>query len=512
VEPLGKLGAAVVGGAGAAQERAAGDGAGCGGSSEEETMSGNAEWSPSSWRSLPAKQQPTYKDAAKLDVALKKVKSLPPLVATHEVDNLRKALAECVQGKRFLLQGGDCAEQFAECSSTSIENKIKILLQQSLVLTYGARMPTVRIGRMAGQFAKPRSSDIETVDGVSLPSYRGDNVNAYEFTSEGRDPDPQRLVDGYFHSAATMNYMRVVIAEGVADLRHADAWAMPFVKHQPRRSQYEHISGRIMNAMDFIATCGVQLDPVLKSVDMFQSHEALHLAYEEAMTERVADGRYFNLGAHFLWIGDRTRQLDHAHVEYMRGISNPIGIKVGPSSKPDELIKLIKAVWPNPEATPGKVTLITRFGASNVATMLPPLIKAVKAASLPVLWISDPCHGNTTTTASGHKTRSFDDILKEIEECLRVHSENDNHLGGVHFELTGDNVTECVGGGVAEEDLPLRYATLCDPRLNGAQSLEMAFRITELIQQHRHPGAMPESPDTVFGHSDHDAKRPKLEN
>lgn len=411
------------------------------------------------------------------------------LARRRERERLIFIQAECGDGKRFLLQGGDCAEQFAECESSTIENKIKILLQQSLVLTYGASMPTVRVGRMAGQFAKPRSSDTETVDGLTLPSYRGDNVNGYAFTEKERTCDPGRLVQGYFHSAATINYMRVVIAEGLADLRHADAWRMDFVNNAKRREECARISERIVSALNFLQTCGVDnLDPVLRSVDMYTSHEALHLEYEEAMTVKRGE-KYYNVGAHYLWIGDRTRQLDHAHVEYMRGIANPIGVKVGPSlaNKPEELVSLVKRLWPEPKRSPGKVSLITRFGASNVRAMLPPLVQAIKLAGLPVVWVCDPCHGNTTTASSGHKTRDFDNILKEVEECIAVHEELGSNLGGVHFELTGDNVTECTGGPqeLTESDLPERYNTLCDPRLNYAQSLEMAFSITERLKKRK---------------------------
>jgi 3-deoxy-7-phosphoheptulonate synthase len=320
-------------------------------------------------------------------------------------------------------------------------------------------------------------------DGEEIPSYRGDNVNGYE--KHLRQPDPNRIVEGYFHSAATINYARVVIAEGLGDLRKADAWSMEFVQNAKRRTVYENISKKIVNAMEFIETCGVALDSALKSIDMFTSHEGLHLDYEESMTTQAPDGKYYNTGAHFLWIGDRTRQLDHAHIEYFRGISNPIGIKVGPSSKPDELIKLIRTLWPDPVASPGRITLISRFGANNVQAMLPPLLKAVQEADppLPVVWISDPMHGNTTTTSDGLKTRSFDDVLKEVAECINVHSKMGSFLAGVHFELTGDNVTECTGGpeNLTDKDLPLRYTTLCDPRLNYAQSIEVAFRLAEHI-------------------------------
>jgi 3-deoxy-7-phosphoheptulonate synthase len=336
-------------------------------------------------------------------------------------------------------------------------------------------------------------------DGEEIPSYRGDNVNGYE--KHLRQPDPNRIVEGYFHSAATINYARVVIAEGLGDLRKADAWKMEFVQNAKRRTVYENISKKIVNAMEFIETCGVALDSALKSIDMFTSHEGLHLDYEEAMTTQTEDGKYYNTGAHFLWIGDRTRQLDHAHVEYFRGISNPIGIKVGPTSKPDELIAMIRTLWPDPEAEPGRITLISRFGAHNVQAMLPPLLKAVKEADppLPVVWISDPMHGNTTTSQDGLKTRSFNDVLKEVEECINVHSSMGSFLAGVHFELTGDNVTECTGGpeNLTDKDLPLRYTTLCDPRLNYAQSIEVAFRLAEHIVESKNvrPGLSdPKSP------------------
>lgn len=319
------------------------------------------------------------------------------------------------------------------------------------------------------------------IDGKEFHSYRGDNVNGYE--KHLREPDPDRIVQGYFHSAATINYVRVAISEGMCDLRKADMWKMDFVQNEKRRLVYENISKKIVNAMEFIETCGVNLDPALKGIDMFTSHEGLHLEYEEAMTTMSPDGKHYNTGAHFLWIGDRTRQLDHAHAEYFRGISNPIGLKVGPSTKPAELVELIHLLWPDPEAVPGKITLITRFGANNVQKMLPPVLKAVQQAGLPVVWISDPMHGNTTTSQDGYKTRSFDNVLKEVEECINVHTKMNSFLAGVHFELTGDNVTECTGGpeNLTERDLPLRYTSLCDPRLNYAQSVEMGFRLAEHV-------------------------------
>lgn len=440
-------------------------------------------WSPSSWRAMPILQQPKYKDPKALVEALTRVETLPPLVGFQEINNLKSSLAECARGERFLLQGGDCAERFTDCTTETITAKLKILLQMSLVLTYGARTPTVRVGRIAGQYSKPRSSDTEVVDGKTVFSYRGDNVNG--FAVADREPDPNRLVDGYFHSAATMNAVRVVLADGLGDVRHAKAWEMGFVKNKTRRATYESMAKDITDSLDFMETCGVPIDPVLQSVDFFTSHEGLHLAYEEAMTSQGPDGRFYNVGTHFLWIGDRTRQLDHAHIEYFRGIANPIGIKVGPSMKPAELVELITRLWPNPAADPGRITLISRFGAEKVATMLPPLLEAVKEAGLPVVWTCDPMHGNTHSTESGMKTRSFDAVVKELVECVKAHGECGTILGGVHFELTGDNVTECVGGpqDLGESDLPERYTTHCDPRLNYAQSIEVAFMLATYLNE-----------------------------
>mmetsp|Transcript_17789 Transcript_17789/g.21922 ORF Transcript_17789/g.21922 Transcript_17789/m.21922 type:complete len:483 (-) Transcript_17789:2898-4346(-) len=449
-----------------------------------------AQWEPHSWRKLPAKQQPKYENEEELLKCIEEVKRLPPIVATTEIDKLQSLLAECARGERFLLQGGDCAEQFSDCTWDTIAAKVKILLQMSFAITYGARIPTVRIGRLAGQFAKPRSSDFEILsDGRKVFSYRGDNVNGSDIDT--RNPDPKRLLEGYFRSAATMNCARVVIAEGLADLRKATTWDMGFEKNTVRRNENEVMAQKIVSALDFIETCGVALDPVLRSVDMFVSHEGLHLPYEEALTRKSpTNGEYYNIGTHFLWIGDRTRQLDHGHVEYFRGIANPIGIKVGPTMKPLELVDLIEKVWPNPLETPGKVTLITRFGYDNVSSMLPPLIEAVKKANFPVVWICDPMHGNTTsTTVDGKKfkTRKFDSVLKELEECVKAHKESGSFLAGVHFELTGDNVTECTGGpeNLTDAHLPERYNTGCDPRLNYAQSIEVAFRLAEYLLESR---------------------------
>mmetsp|Transcript_11153 Transcript_11153/g.14534 ORF Transcript_11153/g.14534 Transcript_11153/m.14534 type:complete len:459 (-) Transcript_11153:1475-2851(-) len=443
------------------------------------------EWTPASWRNFPVKQQPNYEDKQELDKTINEISSLPPIVATTEIDNLKSLLAECSQGKRFLLQGGDCAEQFADCNLQTIAAKVKILLQMSFAITYGANIPTVRIGRLAGQFAKPRSSDYETLpDGTKVPSYRGDNVNGNAIGD--RSPDPRRLLEGYFRSVATMNCARVVVAEGLADLRHSDTWDMGFVRNRKRRKKNEEMAEKIVSALEFMETCGVAIDPLLQSVDLFVSHEGLHLAYEEALTRKSTKGGYYNVGTHFLWIGDRTRQLDHAHIEYFRGISNPIGVKVGPTMTPKGLVDLLSLLWKNPKEDPGKVTLITRFGCENVATMLPPLINAVADANFPVVWICDPMHGNTSTTVvegQKFKTRDFDSVLKELEECVKVHKSNNSFLAGVHFELTGDNVTECTGGpeNLTEDQLPERYNTMCDPRLNYAQSIEVAFRLAEYL-------------------------------
>lgn len=439
------------------------------------------EWSPSSWRKFPIKQQPTYKDVDALNRVTKELSELPPLIVPGEVDKLCKQLGEVAKGKRFLLQGGDCAERFKDCNSAFIEKKLKILLQMSLVLTWGAKIPTVRIGRMAGQFSKPRSSDFETIDGEQIYSFRGDNVNGFD--PSNREPDPSRLLQAYFHSAATLNYVRALLGSKFADLHDASHWDLDFVRNAAHRIEYESMVTRILEALDFIKVCGAGDDPAFSTVDFFTSHEGLHLPFEESMTYKV-DGKYYNLGAHFLWIGDRTRQLDHAHVEYFRGIENPIGIKVGPSSKPEEIVELVKMLWPEPAAQPGRITLITRMGSEKVTEFLPSIVKAVADANLPVVWQCDPMHGNTSTSKpSGLKTRDLDKILKELRVTFEVHKSLGTKLGGVHLELTGENVTECTGGPemLTEENLPERYTTYCDPRLNYAQSMEVAFLIAAYL-------------------------------
>lgn len=433
-------------------------------------------WSPSSWRAKPVDQMVEYKDPAALEDALAKAKALPPLFSPGETDALRAQLADVAAGKRFLLQGGDCAERFADCNSDAIEQKLKIMLQMSLVLTWGARVPTVRVARMAGQFAKPRSKATELVDGVEYFSFRGDNVNSHDLSQ--RDPDPQRLIDGYFHSSATLNYARSLIKEGFCDLRCSTNWELGFVKSPLHRGKYEKMVSTILDSLAFADICGLADESRLKTIDLFTCHEGLHLPYEEALTRKKGD-KYYNVGAPFIWIGDRTRHPDHAHVEYFRGIENPIGLKVGPSMKVEDLVPLILKLCPDIKEQPGKVTLISRFGAGNVAKFLPPLIRVVKAAALPVIWCCDPMHGNTTTSSSGLKTRSFDDVLSELTQSFSLHTGEGSKLGGVHFEMTGENCTECTGGPeeLRDDDLPLRYTTYCDPRLNYAQSLEMAFII-----------------------------------
>ena len=444
----------------------------------------NSNWSPASWRERPICQQPDYPDAAALERALDEVRALPPLVNHGEVDALRAHLAKAAKGEAFLLQGGDCAERFADCTKTSIEAKLKILLQMSLVLTWGARIPVIRVGRMAGQYAKPRSNDTETVNGVELPSYRGDNVNSIKPDTAARIADPQRLVKAYHHSTATLNYARALVDGGFADLHHPQHWDLGFVRSEAQRKEYEDMVERIRDAIDFVESTGVRGTATLKTIELFSSHEGLLLAYEEALTEKVND-QWYNLGAHFLWIGDRTRNLGDAHLEYFRGIENPIGVKVGKQMQPQELVEIITTL--EPENRPGRITLISRVGTANVRETLPPLIAAVREAGRVVTWVCDPMHGNTTLTDTGLKTRNYDLILEELAAAFEIHQEQGGQLGGVHFELTGEDVTECTGGPqeLSEADLSRSYETYCDPRLNYAQSLELALRIAQRLQTHR---------------------------
>ena len=444
-------------------------------------MSIQRPWSPDSWRTLPIRQQPTYDDPVAVQVALDQVRSLPPLVAPGEVISLRTQLARAARGEAFVLQGGDCAERFEDCRRGPIENKLKILLQMSLVLTWGARMPVIRVGRMAGQYAKPRSKPTEWIDGVEVPSYRGDHVNGHSVAR--RTPDPQRLVDAYFHSSATLNYVRALLDGGFADLHHPDHWDLGFVRSDQRRAEYQQIVGRILDALQFMRAAGATSE-AFRSVDFYTSHEGLLLDWEHAHTVEH-EGKYFNLGAHMLWIGNRTRQLEGAHVEYFRGIENPIGVKVGPGMTGAELTALLDVL--EPDNRPGRITLISRFGAGKLSVALPDLIDAVRATGRTVVWSCDPMHGNTVSTESGLKTRDVDQVLAEVQEAIATHDRCNSVLGGVHFELTGDNVTECVGGpeelGVA--DLSRQYESFCDPRLNYAQSLEMALLLTKGLAERR---------------------------
>ena len=436
------------------------------------------DWTPPSWRQHPASQQPTYPDPVRVDKAIGKLSSLPPLVTSWEIERLKSQLAEAADGRRFLLQGGACAERFDQCSAAIITNKLKVLLQMSLVLTYGLKRKIIRVGRFAGQYAKPRSSDTETRDGVSLPSYRGDLINGPDFTEADRIPDPDRLLRGYETSALTINFIRSLAEGGFADLRHPEYWDLEFVEHSPRALEYQAMVESISDSIRFMEVLADSTAGEISRVDFFTSHEGLHLPYEEAVTRQVPrrDG-WYNLGTHLPWLGMRTCEIDGAHVEYYRGIRNPIGVKIGPEMTPEWLTKLIEILDPDDE--PGRLTLIHRFGYGKISDGLPPLIRAAKASGRRVVWCCDPMHGNTETTSEGIKTRRFDNIIGEVEQSFDVHREMGSYLGGIHFELSGDNVTECVGGarGLAEADLRRAYESRVDPRLNYEQSLEMALLI-----------------------------------
>jgi len=443
----------------------------------------NVQWSPSSWRQFKILQQPVYEDLNKLEATLSKLHSLPPLVHPKEVDRLKESLAKAGRGEIFLLQGGDCAERFVDCNKQSIEAKFKILLQMSLIVIYGARIPVVRIARMAGQFAKPRSSPMEAgPSGTMIESFKGDNVNSFEPDPERRKPDPDRLLSAYFHSVATLNYLRTMIVGGVADLHAAPSWSLDNVLSDQTRQEYSTIIDQIMTGLDFFRVIRADTSETFHSIDMYTSHEALLLNYEEALTEAV-DKSFYNLGAHFLWVGDRTRQIDGAHVHYFKGISNPIGIKCGPTTSAGDLQALVRILNPNKEE--GRLTIITRYGADKVASLLPIHIQAVKETGIPVVWCCDPCHGNTTVTAEGFKTRKIESITSEILATFDVHAAQGTILGGVHLELTGEDVTECTGGSVelTPGQLGARYETFCDPRLNYTQSLDIAFLVARVLKE-----------------------------
>lgn len=441
-------------------------------------------WTPNSWRERPAKHIPEdYPDAAALADVEGRLKAFPPLVFAGEVRNLKKRLASVAAGDAFLLQGGDCAESFKEFSADNIRDTLRVLLQMAVVLTYAASKPVVKVGRLAGQFGKPRSSPVETKDGVTLPSYRGDNINGMDFTPEARIPDPERLIKAYSQSASTLNLVRAFSQGGYADLANVHSWMLGFVDRSPLGERYSEMADKISDALAFMKACGVtsQSVPQMAQVEMYTSHEALLLGYEEAMT-RVdsTSGDWYDTSAHMLWIGHRTRQLDHAHVEFCKGIRNPIGMKCGPGLEVDELLRIIETL--NPDDEPGRITLISRFGANGVAEGLAPLARAVKKSGRTVVWSCDPMHGNTTTL-NGFKTRPVDKILSEVGGFIDVLNAEGCVPGGVHFEMTGQNVTECIGGAqaISEADLSSRYHTHCDPRLNGEQALELAFLIAEKL-------------------------------
>ena len=436
------------------------------------------DWHPGSWRSRPALQMPVYPDEVALAEVQDELRRLPPLVTSREILALKQQLAEAQEGRRFLLQGGDCAENFAECSSEIISNRLKVLLQMSLVLVHGMKLPVVRVGRFAGQYAKPRSAGTEVRDGVELPSYRGDIVNGPAFTAEARIPDPRRMVKAHARSAMTMNFVRSLIDGGFADLHHPEYWGLGWVSQAPLAGEYEKMVAGIGDAVRFMETLAGRQMHSLNRVDFYTSHEALLLPYEESQTRQVPrQWGWFNLSTHFPWIGMRTAALDGAHTEYFRGIRNPIAVKVGPSATVDQLLRLIDVL--NPDDEPGRLGLIHRMGAAEVAAKLPPLLEAVKREGRRVLWICDAMHGNTESTSNGYKTRRFDNIRSEIEQSFDIHAAAGTRLGGVHLELTGEDVTECTGGARAltEVDLERAYRSTVDPRLNYEQALETAMLI-----------------------------------
>ncbi|CAI7570327.1 unnamed protein product [Penicillium pancosmium] len=455
-----------------------------------------ANWSPNSWTTKPIKQDVVYEDAQGVKDALDKLHKLPPLVTTQEINNLKNSLRNVALGKAFVLQGGDCAELFDYCNQDMIEAKVKLLLQMSLILIWGANKPVIRIARIAGQFAKPRSSPTEVISGVEMPSFRGDNINGFAADVESRRPDPSRLVSAYFHSAATLNYLRASLSSGLADLHSPLDWGLGHVITPAIREQYAQIVKAVKDALKFMKTVGIDKDRGVETADIYTSHEGLSLEYEQSLTRllrhpahastettgEMGSGFYATSG-HFIWIGDRTRQLDGAHVEFFRGIANPIGIKVGPSMQGDELVRLLDVV--NPAKEIGKVTLISRYGAKKIANFLPGHIAAVQASGHIPVWQCDPMHGNTQATPSGVKTRHFTDILEELRQALEIHRAAGSFLGGMHLELTGEAVTECVGGaaGLTEDGLGERYTTFCDPRLNEKQALELAFLVAGFYRQ-----------------------------
>ena len=447
-------------------------------------------WNPNTWRNYPVVQMPKYINRKSLSSVEAKLSLKPPLVFAGEVQALKKSLHLVEKREAFILQGGDCAESFSQFSANGIRDTFKVLLQMAVILTFGASMPIIKIGRIAGQFAKPRSSDIEVLNGVELPSYRGDMINDMEFNKSSREPDPQRLIEGYEQSAATLNLIRAFAQGGMADLAKVHEWTLGFLADTPETTKYQEVADRITESLNFMKACGLTSDTAsqLKETEFYTSHEALLLNYEEALTREdtiTAEKGWYSTSAHLLWVGDRTRQHDHGHIEFLSGIQNPIGIKCGPSLEPDDLIRLIEKI--NPENDTGKVVLICRMGSEKVFDHLPKLIKKIQSEGKKVIWCCDPMHGNTIKASNGYKTRKVSQILSEVDNFFNVHKTEGSYPGGVHFEMTGSNVTECLGGAneVKESDLGSRYHTHCDPRLNGSQSLELAFLISDLLKKIR---------------------------
>jgi 3-deoxy-7-phosphoheptulonate synthase len=451
-------------------------------------------WTPDSWRKKPILQVPEYPDAAALAETEKQLATFPPLVFAGEARNLKKALARVAAGEAFLLQGGDCAESFAEPGANNIRDFFRVFLQMAVVLTFAGSSPVIKVGRVAGQFAKPRSSPTEKRDGIELPSYRGDIINGNDFTEEARRPDPRRQVEAYRQSAATLNLLRAFAQGGYANLASVHQWMLGFVKDSPQSRRYNELADRISEALGFMRAIGLDLEshPEMRTTEMYTSHEALLLGFEQAMT-RVdsTTGDWYCTSGHMVWVGDRTRQHDHAHVEFCRGIKNPLGLKCGPSLKADDLLRLIDIL--NPDNEPGRLTLICREGSDKAGDLLPSLVRAVKREGKAVVWSCDPMHGNTITSASGYKTRPFDRILNEVKTFFAIHAAEGTYAGGVHLEMTGQNVTECTGGAraITDEDLNDRYHTFCDPRLNAEQSIDLAFLLAELLKKERQTRAKP---------------------
>ena len=448
----------------------------------------NSKWSIDSWRDFPIKHQPIYSDLDKLKKVEDKLKTLPPLVFAGEARTLKEKLADVSEGKAFLLQGGDCAESFAEFNADNLRDTFRVILQMAAVLTYGASLPIVKVGRLAGQFAKPRSEPFEIRDNVKLPSYLGDIVNEIEFESSSREPDPERMIKAYSQAASALNLLRAFATGGYADLHEVHRWNLEFLEGSSQDNEYRIIADRIGDCLDFMKACGINKNTsgTVSKVDFFTSHEALLLGYEQSLTriDSITEN-YYDCSAHMLWIGERTRGLDEAHIEFMRGIGNPVGVKVGPSMTNDELISLIDKLNPNNEA--GKLTLISRMGRDNIGNVLPSLVRKVHQEGKKVVWSCDPMHGNTFKAQTGYKTRAFDNVMSEVEQFFQIHRSEGTYAGGIHLEMTGQDVTECVGGSqeIKEENLGDRYHTHCDPRLNASQGLELAFRLSEELSKYR---------------------------